>query len=65
MYFKDNFEICPPPIHIREIKETVATDVVVVGAGIAGLTAALSAAEAGAKTIVLEKGPTYNCPWLA
>ena len=32
----------------------------VVGAGIAGLTAALSAAQAGARTIVLEKGLTYN-----
>jgi len=61
MYFKDNFEVCPPPIHVREIKETVVADVVVVGAGVAGLTAALSAAEAGAKTIVLEKGPTCNC----
>ncbi len=32
----------------------------VTGAGISGLTAALSAAEAGAKTILLEKGTTYN-----
>ncbi len=32
----------------------------VTGAGISGLTAALSAAEAGAKTILLEKGATYN-----
>jgi fumarate reductase flavoprotein subunit len=35
-------------------------DVVVVGSGISGLTAALSAAEAGARTILLEKGPTFN-----
>ena len=60
MYRKEGFEVCPPPIHVRDINETVSTDVVVVGAGIAGLTAALSAAEAGAKTILLEKGPTYN-----
>ena len=32
----------------------------VAGAGISGLTAALSAAEAGAKTILIEKGATYN-----
>jgi fumarate reductase flavoprotein subunit len=33
---------------------------VVAGAGISGLTAALSASEAGAKSILLEKGATYN-----
>jgi fumarate reductase flavoprotein subunit len=60
MYSKEGFEACPPPIPPVSIKETAAADVVVVGAGIAGLTAALSAAEAGAKTILLEKGPTYN-----
>jgi fumarate reductase flavoprotein subunit len=38
----------------------IAADVVVVGAGIAGLSAAASAAEAGAKTIVLEKGATFH-----
>lgn len=41
-------------------KDTIVTDVVVVGAGIAGLTAAVSAAEAGAKTVLLEKGPTFH-----
>ncbi len=57
---KASFEVTPPPIAARDIKETVNTEVVVVGAGISGLTAALSAAEAGAKTILLEKGPTYH-----
>jgi fumarate reductase flavoprotein subunit len=57
---KASFELPPPPIPARAIRETLSTDVVVVGAGIAGLTAALSAAEAGARTILLEKGPTYN-----
>ena len=33
---------------------------VVVGSGIAGLTAALSAAEGGAKTVLLEKGSTFH-----
>ncbi len=32
----------------------------VAGAGVSGLTAALSAAEAGAKTVLIEKGATYN-----
>lgn len=60
MYSKESFEVSPPPIPVKYINETVSADVVVVGAGIAGLTAALSAAEAGATTILLEKGPTYN-----
>lgn len=38
-----------------DISETVDCDVVVCGAGVAGLAAARSAAEAGAKVIVLEK----------
>ena len=32
----------------------------VAGAGVSGLTGALSAAEAGAKTVLIEKGATYN-----
>ena len=60
MNYKASFEVPPPSIQVKDIKEMVNTDVVVVGAGIAGLTAALSAAEAGAKTILLEKGPTYH-----
>jgi fumarate reductase flavoprotein subunit len=57
---KASFEVPPPPIPEKDIKEKMTADVVVLGAGIAGLTTALSAAEAGAKTILLEKGPTYN-----
>jgi len=58
---KASFEISPPPIPIKQIRDTVTTDVVVLGAGIAGLTAAVSAAEAGAKTILLEKSASFNC----
>ena len=36
---------------------TLETDVLVCGAGIAGLTAARTAQEAGARVLVLEKGP--------
>jgi fumarate reductase flavoprotein subunit len=60
MIEKASFEIPPAPIHPRNIKETVTTDVVVVGAGIAGLTASISARESGARTILLEKGPTLH-----
>jgi fumarate reductase flavoprotein subunit len=57
---KGSFEVPPPPIPSKDIKKTITADVVVAGAGISGLTAALSAVEAGAKTILLEKGSTYN-----
>ncbi len=60
MSCKASFEIPPPPVPARDIKEKITTDVVVVGAGIAGLTAALSAVEAGAKAIQLEKGPALE-----
>lgn len=46
----------PEPIDDSEIRETVNTDVVVCGAGMAGLCAAIAAAQAGAKVVLLEKG---------
>jgi fumarate reductase flavoprotein subunit len=55
-----NFEIPPEPIPSRDIKKYIDAEVVVVGAGIAGLSAALSAAEAGARTILLEKMATVQ-----
>lgn len=54
------FEIPPAPIAQADIKNTEAAEVMVVGAGVAGLMAALSAAEAGAKTILLEKSAKFN-----
>jgi len=54
------FEIPPDPIPPRDIKKNIHAEVVVVGAGIAGLSAAISAAEAGAKTILLEKMATVQ-----
>ena len=55
-----SFEVVPPPIPASDIKETVTADVVVLGAGISGLTAALSAAERGVKVVELEKAPNVN-----
>lgn len=57
---KTSGETPAPPILAKDIKETVTVDVVVLGAGIAGLSASLSAAEAGAKTVALEKAPAIN-----
>jgi fumarate reductase flavoprotein subunit len=55
-----HFEVPPEPIPSGDIKQHIDAEVVVVGAGIAGLSAALSAAEAGAKTILLEKMATFQ-----
>ena len=50
----------PKPISDREIAATETADVIVVGAGMSGMCAAISAAEEGAKVIVLEKTNTVN-----
>jgi len=55
-----NWETAPAPIPDSEIVETIEADVVVVGAGFAGTTAACSAAENGAKVVVIEKGATWS-----
>src|SRR5512139_3970759 len=57
---RDSFEIEPPPISADEIKETLTTDVVVVGAGTSGKAAALSAAQAGAQVIQIDKHTTFR-----
>lgn len=57
---KYSFETPPAPIPEAEILETIDADVVVVGAGLAGLCAALRAAELGARVAVLEKTKTWN-----
>jgi fumarate reductase flavoprotein subunit len=49
-----------PPIPADQIAETATTDIAVVGLGIAGMCATLSAVDAGAKVIAIEKGATHN-----
>ncbi|MGD0918183.1 MAG: FAD-dependent oxidoreductase [Thermodesulfobacteriota bacterium] len=62
---KKSFEVLPQSIPAKDIKKTISAEVVVAGAGISGLTAALSAAEAGAKTILLERDlPTTSVAFI-
>ena len=57
---KKSFEVPPLPILAGEIDETLTTDVVVIGAGTSGKAAALSAAQAGAKVIQIDKHTTFR-----
>ena len=50
----------PQPIKGGDISTTLEADVVVVGAGMSGLCASVSAAEEGAKVVLLEKTPNVN-----
>jgi len=52
------WEKAPEPI--TDIAETLETEIVVIGAGMSGLATACSAAESGAKVIVVEKCPNFN-----
>lgn len=54
------FVVPQKPIPPEDIRETFNTDVVVVGAGTSGKAAALSAAEAGARVIQLDKHVTFR-----
>jgi fumarate reductase flavoprotein subunit len=57
---KRNFVVPQQPIPAENTKETFNTDVIVVGAGTSGKAAALSAAEAGARVIQIDKHVTYR-----
>jgi len=50
----------PEPIPASQIARKIAADVVIIGAGIAGMTCALRAAQTGAEVIVLEKSNTWT-----
>ena len=50
----------PDPIPEEKITEQASCDVLVIGAGIAGMTCALSAAQCGNRVIVLEKTGGYS-----
>jgi succinate dehydrogenase/fumarate reductase flavoprotein subunit len=50
----------PAPISDGEIKKRLNADVVVIGAGIAGVSCALRAAQTGASVIVLEKTGSWS-----
>jgi fumarate reductase flavoprotein subunit len=54
------WETIPDPIPDSEIVETYDTEILVIGAGVSGLSAAWAAAEGGAKVMIVEKSPTYN-----
>lgn len=54
------FDTPPAPIPNEDIKKFITADIVVLGCGLAGAVSALSAGEAGAQVILLEKSPTYN-----
>jgi fumarate reductase flavoprotein subunit len=57
---KFSFETPPPPIPDGIIKSTFSSDVVVVGAGISGLMAALAVVEANASVTIIEKSNTFS-----
>lgn len=50
----------PAPIADDEVSEVIDTEVLVIGAGIAGIAAARAASEAGAKVLVIDKCETYG-----
>jgi len=54
-----SWETKPVPIPAAEIKNTITADVVVIGAGLSGFVAALSAKERSADVAIIDKNATY------
>lgn len=50
----------PAPISAHELTRTIETDVAIAGAGFAGVTCALRAAQSGANVVVLEKSSNWS-----
>jgi fumarate reductase flavoprotein subunit len=61
-YVLNKYTYCVPkrPIPKKDIKETITTDVLVVGAGTSGKAAALSARQAGARVIQIDRHTTFR-----
>jgi fumarate reductase flavoprotein subunit len=57
---KYNFEVPPPPIPAKDISEIITTEILVIGGGISGMSAALSAAEVGGRVVLIEKMPNFQ-----
>ena len=57
---KHTWEVKPEPIPADKIKETVDTEVLVIGGGYSGTCCALAAAEGGAKVTLVEKDAMLN-----
>lgn len=54
------WETPPEQVPEEEITETVEADILVIGAGLSGVSAACRAAENGAKVVVVEKEPEWS-----
>jgi fumarate reductase flavoprotein subunit len=54
------FETAPPPVPAGDIKASFTSDVVIVGVGVAGLVAGLSAVQAGASVNQIEKAAQFS-----
>jgi fumarate reductase flavoprotein subunit len=57
---KHSWEVPPKPIPDSQIQQTIETDIVVLGAGAAGIATAYAASSAGAKVIVIEKMKKFS-----
>ena len=55
-----NYTTPPASIDSYEIKDTFDTEIVIIGAGLSGISAAASASELGGKVIVLEKRDSFS-----
>ncbi len=56
-----SFLAAPEPVAEDQIAQTIEADVLVVGAGVAGMSAARGAAESGASVVVVEKAAGPQC----
>lgn len=57
---KHTWEVKPEPIAADQISQTVDTEVLIIGGGYSGTCCALSAAENGAKVVLVEKDAVLN-----